>query len=145
VTPQGDAAHRSCIHGGMTTSPGLTPFVEQWAVLLTSYKRDGTPVDAPVSIVVEGDHAYVRTYATAGKAKRMRHSPEIELAPCTPLGKPTGPAVKARVRLLDLGSEEARHAAKLLARKHPFLHGVLVPFAHKVKRDRTLHYEVRAL
>lgn len=130
----------------MTTTPGLTPFVKQWAVLLTSYKRDGTPVDAPVSIAVEGDHAYVRTYATAGKAKRMRNNPEIELAPCTPVrGRPTGPAVKARARLLDQSSEENRHAAKLLARKHPFLHGALVPLAHKVKRDRTLHYEVRPL
>ncbi|MFI1399414.1 PPOX class F420-dependent oxidoreductase [Streptomyces sp. NPDC020681] len=129
----------------MDTTPELTRFDKQWAVLLTSYKRDGTGVGTPVSIVVEGDHAYVRTYAKAGKAKRMRNNPEIELAPSTALGKPTGPAVKARVRLLDRDSEESRHAAKALARKYPFMHGALVPFAHKVKRDRTLHYEVRPL
>jgi PPOX class probable F420-dependent enzyme len=75
----------------------------------------------------------------------MRNTPEIELAPCTPGGRRTGPAIKARVRLLDQGGEENRHAARLLARKYPFLHGALVPFAHKVKRDRTLHYEVRPL
>jgi len=39
----------------------LDPFVEQWAVLLTTYKRDGTPVGTAVNIVVEGDHAYFRT------------------------------------------------------------------------------------
>ncbi|MFK4223962.1 PPOX class F420-dependent oxidoreductase [Streptomyces sp. NPDC019890] len=127
----------------MSTSPGLTPFDKQWAVLLTSYKKDGTGVGTPVSIAVEGDHAYVRTYAKAGKARRMRNNPEIEIAPCTALGKPTGPPVKARVRLLDRSSEEYRHAAKLLAHKHPFMHGALVPFAHKVKRDTTLQYEVR--
>jgi hypothetical protein len=26
------------------------PFVDQWAVLLTSYRRDGTPVGTPVSL-----------------------------------------------------------------------------------------------
>jgi uncharacterized protein len=127
----------------MSTSQGLTPFVKQYAVLLTSYKRDGTGVGTPVSIAVEGDHAYVRTYAKAWKARRMRNNPEIELAPCTLRGRPTGPTIKARVRLLDQDSEEYRHAAKLLSRKYPFMHGALVPFAHKVKRDRTLQYEVR--
>ncbi|MFI8874342.1 hypothetical protein [Streptomyces sp. NPDC055243] len=34
---------------------------------------------------------------------------------------------------------------KRMRRKHPFLHGVFVPLAHKVKRDRTLHYEVPVL
>ncbi|HET6352978.1 MULTISPECIES: PPOX class F420-dependent oxidoreductase [unclassified Streptomyces] len=129
----------------MSTSPGLIPFEKQWAVLLTSYKQDGTPVGTPVSIVVDGDHAYVRTYATSGKAKRMRNNPEIELAPCTARGKPTGPAIKARVRLLDPGSEESQHASKMLLHEHPFMHGALVPIAHKVMRDKTLHYEVRPL
>ncbi|MEU3921324.1 PPOX class F420-dependent oxidoreductase [Streptomyces sp. NPDC002659] len=129
----------------MSTTPGLIPFEKQWAVLLTSYKQDGTPVGTPVSIVVDGDHAYVRTYATSGKAKRMRNNPEIELAPCTARGKPTGPAIKARVRLLDPGSEESQHASKMLLHEHPFMHGALVPIAHKVMRDKTLHYEVRPL
>ncbi|MGW1495478.1 PPOX class F420-dependent oxidoreductase [Streptomyces sp. NBC_00191] len=129
----------------MSTSPGLIPFAKQWAVLLTSYKQDGTPVGTPVSIVVDGDHAYVRTYATSGKAKRLRNNPEIELAPCTARGKPTGPAIKARVRLLDPGSDESKHASKMLLHEHPFMHGALVPIAHKVMRDKTLHYEVRPL
>ncbi|MGW6482200.1 hypothetical protein ACWGDS_30730 [Streptomyces sp. NPDC055059] len=51
----------------------------------------------------------------------------------------TGPEFKARVRLLDEDGEEAKHAAKLLRHKHPVMHGVAVPLAHKVQRDRTLH------
>ncbi|WP_240137821.1 PPOX class F420-dependent oxidoreductase [Streptomyces sp. MUM 178J] len=131
--------------GSSSGTPALTPFVEQWAALLTSHKRDGTGVGTPVNIVVEGDHAYVRTYAKAWKAKRMRNDPEIELAPSTMRGTPTGPPIRARARLLDQNSEENAHAAKLLARKYPVTHGLLVPLAHKVKRDRTLHYEVRPL
>lgn len=123
----------------------LAPFVKQHTVLLTSHKKDGTGVGTPVNIVVDGDHAYVRTYAKAWKAKRMRRNPEIEIAPSTVRGAPTGPAVKARARLLDQDGEENRHASKLMRRKYPVLHGMLVPLTHKVKRDRTLHYEVRVL
>ena len=54
----------------------LDPFVEQWAVLLTTYKRDGTPVGTAVNIVVEGDHAYFRTWDTAWKLKRIRNNPD---------------------------------------------------------------------
>ncbi|MFI1258553.1 PPOX class F420-dependent oxidoreductase [Streptomyces netropsis] len=126
-------------------SPGLKPFVKQGTILLTTHKRDGTPVGTPVNIAVDGDHAYVRTFGQAWKAKRMRHTPEVEICPSTLRGKPTGPARKARVRLLEQGGEEDKRAAKCLARKYPVLHGVLVPLTHRLKRDRTLHYEVRLL
>jgi uncharacterized protein len=43
----------------------LEPFVGKWAVLLTTYKRDGTPVGTAVNIAVEGDRAYFRTWDTA--------------------------------------------------------------------------------
>lgn len=47
-------------------TPTLAPFVCQWAVLLVTYMRDGTPVGTPpVSIAVEGDRAFVRTWDTA--------------------------------------------------------------------------------
>ncbi|MGW1882275.1 PPOX class F420-dependent oxidoreductase [Streptomyces sp. NPDC001970] len=131
----------------MTTSTPtptpLTALAKQWAILLTTHKRDGTGVGTPVNIAVEGDHAYVRTYAMSGKAKRLRRDQEVEIAPATPHGKPTGPEITARMRLLDPDSEENEHAAKLLARKYPITHGMLVPLAHRMKHDSTLHYELR--
>ncbi|NGO14425.1 PPOX class F420-dependent oxidoreductase [Streptomyces sp. HC44] len=127
------------------TRPELVPFARQWAALLTTHKKDGTGVGTPVSLVVEGDHAYFRTPGKASKVKRLRRDPEVELAPATPRGTPVGPAIHARARLLDRGSDEDRHAAKLLRRKHPFLQGVFVPLTHKVMRTSTLHYEVRPL
>ncbi|MBA3637096.1 MAG: pyridoxamine 5'-phosphate oxidase family protein, partial [Rubrobacteraceae bacterium] len=59
----------------------LEPLVKQWAVLLTTYRRDGTPVGTAVNIVVEGDLAYFRTWATAWKLRRIRNNPEVEFAP----------------------------------------------------------------
>ena len=77
-------------------TPTLQPFVRQWAVLLTTYRRDGTPVGTPVNIAVDGDLAFVRTWDAAWKLKRIRNNPEVEVAPCTVRGKPTGPAIRAR-------------------------------------------------
>ena len=121
--------------------PGLERFTHQWAVLLTSFRRDGTPVGTPVSIAVDGDRAYVRSPGTAWKVKRITREPRIELAPCTPLGRPTGPAVAATARRLD--GDEARRAARALRRRHPFLQGVLVPLVHRAMRCGTAHFEVR--
>ncbi|MBC9727170.1 PPOX class F420-dependent oxidoreductase [Streptomyces sp. TRM68367] len=126
-----------------STSPRLAPFAKQWAVLLTSHRKDGTGVGTPVNIAVEGDHAYFRSPGKAWKVRRIRNNPEVELAPSTPSGRPVGPEMHARARLLAGGSEEDRHAARLLRRKYPFMQGVFVPLTHKLMRTATLHYEVR--
>jgi PPOX class probable F420-dependent enzyme len=119
----------------------LTPVRRAKTVLLTTYKRDGTPVATPVSIAFDGDRAFFRTYDQAWKARRLRRNPQVEVAPSTLLGKATGPPVPARATLLD--GEQARAAARALARQHRLLQAVLVPLAHRVKRYRTLHYELQ--
>ena len=116
------------------------PFARRWAVLLTTRRRDGRPVGTPVSIAVDGDKAFVRTWDTAGKFKRVRNNPEVEVAPRTTRGKPTGPAVRARARVLKGG--EAARAARLLARKHPILHGLLVPAVHRLRGNEPVHMEL---
>jgi PPOX class probable F420-dependent enzyme len=122
------------------TATSLEPFVRQKTVLLKTKKRDGTWVGTPVNVAVHGDRAYVRTYDKSWKSKRLRNFPEVRFAPCTLRGIPTGSEVRARARLLD--GEEARAAARLLVRKHPVLHGALVPLSHRVMRTATLHYEL---
>ncbi|MFA1538740.1 PPOX class F420-dependent oxidoreductase [Actinomadura monticuli] len=124
----------------MDTTTTLEKLKKQRTVLLTSYRKDGTPVGTPVNVVVRGDHAYFRTYDKAFKAKRLARNPEVEIAPSTFQGKATGPEVHGRVRLLT--EEEARPIRRLLARKHPLLQGLAVPLFHKLKHYRTLHFEV---
>ena len=128
---------------GTAATPELEPFVRQKTALLTTYRRDGTAVGTPLSVAVEGDHAFIRSYEAAWKTKRIRNRPEVELAPATMRGKPRGPAIRARARRLE--GAEARHAGHLLARKHPLLHGVVVPLAHRLGRSkfgRTVHFEL---
>jgi PPOX class probable F420-dependent enzyme len=116
------------------------PLKDTKTILLTTYKRDGTPVETPVSLAFEGDHAYFRTYDKAGKAKRLRNNPAVEVAPATVAGKPTGAPIRARARLLN--GDEARVAARALAGRHRVLQGFAVPLFHRLRRYRTLHYEL---
>jgi uncharacterized protein len=131
-----------------TTAPTLDQFAEQHTVLLTTFRRDGTPVGTPVSIVVHDGHAYFRTWHATGKAKRLRNNPHVEIAPFedrfagmpTGQGTVTGAAVSGTARLLS--EAEAKPVRKLLAEKYPLLQRFIVPITHKVKRVRTLHYQL---
>lgn len=118
----------------------LEPFVDQWTVLLTTYRRDGAPVGTPVNIAVDGSRAFVRTFDTAWKLKRIRNNPEVEIAPSTVTGKPTGPATHARARVLS--GAEAAYASQLIVRKHRILHGFLVPLIHRLRGNKTMHLEL---
>ena len=123
--------------------PPLEPFVGQWAVLLTTHKRDDTPIGTPVNIAVDADRAFVRTFDTAWKLKRIRNNPEVEVAPSTWRGRPTGPAIRLRARVLE--GKESAYAGRLLARKHPILHRFVVPLVHRLRGNETIHIELRSL
>ncbi len=128
---------------GTAATPKLEPFVRQKTALLVTHRRDGTPVGTPLSVAVDGDHAFFRSYERAWKTRRLRNRSDVELMPSTARGKPTGVAIHGRARRLE--GAEARQAAHALARKHPLLQGVLVPFMHRVGRahsGRTVHFEL---
>jgi uncharacterized protein len=111
-------------------------------VLLTTYKRDGTPVDTAVSLAFDGDRAFFRSYDRAWKTKRLRHNPNVRVAPATVRGTATGPPLDARATLLD--GDQAKVAARALARRHRVLQAVVVPVTHRLARYRTMHYELTA-
>jgi PPOX class probable F420-dependent enzyme len=110
-------------------------------VILTSYKRDRTPVATPVSVAIRDERVFFRTYDKAWKVKRLRRDPRIELTPSTFRGKPRGTSLPASARLLQAESDIAlaRHA---LAKRHRFLQALAVPLTHRLARYETLHYEV---
>jgi PPOX class probable F420-dependent enzyme len=120
---------------------GLASLKGTKTILLTTYKRDGTPVDTPVSIAFDGERAFFRSYDRAWKTKRLRRNPSVAVAPSTLRGKPRGPAVAGEAVLLS--ADEAATAAEALARRHRVLQGVLVPVTHLVFGYRTMHYELR--
>lgn len=128
---------------GTAANPALAPFVRQKTITLTTFRKDGTPGSSPVSIVVDGDHAYFRSFERAVKVRRIRRNPSVEFAPATASGKPTGSTQAGSVRLLD-GAEYLK-AGRLLRQKYPVLHGVLVPATHRLMRSKfghTIHAEL---
>jgi PPOX class probable F420-dependent enzyme len=109
----------------------LEELARRRVVVLTTYKRDGSGVDTKVHVAVVGDRAYVRSPGTAWKWKRLRRNPEARLD-----------ALPVHGRILD--GDEARAAGRALARKYRFLHGLLIPAAHRLMRTPTIHMEFRA-
>lgn len=115
---------------------------DQRTVVVTTFRRDGTGVPTAVHVVVEGDHAYIRTWATSGKAKRLRRDQRLMIAPSTFRGRPTGPAMIATARLLQ--GDEGQAVRRALGAKHPILQRRLVPLAHRLLHYKTIHYELSA-
>jgi PPOX class probable F420-dependent enzyme len=128
---------------GVATDPPLVPFVRQKTIRLTTFRKDGTAGTSPVSIAVDGDRAYFRTYERAIKARRIQRNLNVEFGSATVSGKPIGPMLPAQARLLE--GTEYRQAARLLRRKYPVLHGLVVPSVHRLMRfkyGRTVHAEL---
>jgi PPOX class probable F420-dependent enzyme len=71
-------------------SPALARFVHQKTVLSTTYRQDGRPVGTPVSLAVDGDHAYLRSFEKAGKTRRLRNNPRVDGRPPRPVADRPG-------------------------------------------------------
>ena len=111
-------------------------------IVLTTFKRDGTPVGTPVSVAVEDDRVFFRSYTKTWKVKRLRRNALVEVTPSTLRGKPRGATFRARATRLSAG--DATKARRALARRQPLLQGMLVPAVHKLARYTTVHYEIIA-
>src|SRR5262249_28213351 len=101
----------------LAADPVLAPFVRQQTVRLTTYRRDGRPGSTPLSIAVDGDRAFVRSFEKSLKTLRIRRNPTVQIGACTGTGRPTGPEVEACARRLS--GAESRQAAALLRAKYP--------------------------
>ncbi|OLF04868.1 PPOX class F420-dependent enzyme [Actinophytocola xinjiangensis] len=85
-------------------------------VLITTFRRDGTPVPTPVWAARDGDELIIWTRSEAGKVKRIRRSPRVELSECDARGRPRGEPVTGTARILDAeGTERGR---RVLTRKY---------------------------
>jgi PPOX class probable F420-dependent enzyme len=114
-------AARSAPAGSRTiTKAPRTGSIEEVArckrALLSTFRRDGTPVSTPVWAAPEGGRLYVRSERSAGKLKRLRNDTRVLLAPCTVRGKPLGAPFEAHARMLEQADEP--HAERALARRY---------------------------
>jgi PPOX class probable F420-dependent enzyme len=56
-------------------------------ISLTTFRRSGEAVSTPVWVASDGDALLVTTPAASGKVKRLRHTPRVEMRPCTRSGR----------------------------------------------------------
>ena len=101
----------------------MTAFDEAAAaryVSFTTFRRTGEPVATPVWIAPDGDELLFVSEDPAGKLKRLRNNPRVELRPCSLRGVVADDAPTwrgtAAVHRDDLSLRRARRAT---ARKYP--------------------------
>ncbi len=76
-------------------------------MLLTTFRRDGTPVSTPVWVVaLDGDAVGFWTSSGSGKAKRLAHTARVTVQPCDGRGRvKRGSAVTEATARVVSGSE----------------------------------------
>lgn len=111
-------------------------------MLITSYRKNGTPVATPVWVVRDGDTLGVQTPADSWKVKRIQARGDILVGPCDLRGNPTGDQVPATAEITDAATS-ARYRS-LVARKYGIL-GRLMILNSRLRRggDTTLGIRVR--
>ncbi|MEV0981428.1 PPOX class F420-dependent oxidoreductase [Streptomyces sp. NPDC049915] len=102
-------------------------------LLLTSYRRNGTPVATPVWVVRDGDALGVWTVAGSYKVKRIRARADVLVGPCDARGNPTGEQVPATAEITDAAT--VGRYRQLIARKYGLI-GRLTLFGSRVRRGR---------
>jgi len=95
-----------------STTP-LTSLEHQKYISLTTFRRKRAAVATPVWFVQLQHTLYIYTDATAGKVKRIRHNPQVQLASCTMLGKVKGPLITGVARIVTDPQEQVRAEAAL--------------------------------
>ena len=69
--------------------------------LIVTFRRNGQAVPTPTWYGLDHEgNVCTLTFADAGKVKRLRNDPRALLVPCTIRGKPLGPAIEGRARVL---------------------------------------------
>ena len=119
----------------------LAPFARGRTTLLTSFRKDGTPVGTPVHVAAEDGRAFFRTWDAGLEGQAPPPQPRGR-ARALDDARPPDRARGARRAARLLEGDEAALAAHALSAKYGFLHRVLIPWVHRRKGWRTLHYEL---
>jgi PPOX class probable F420-dependent enzyme len=105
-------------------------------ISLTTFKRDGTPVSAPVWVAGDEGRLLVWTADSSWKVKRIRRDGHVRVAPCTMRGKIRGEGVDAEATILD----DTSLVQKLEARKYGWrmrVIGRMIALGRKIRREPT--------
>jgi len=105
-------------------------------VSLTTFRKTGVAVSTPVWIAQDGDDLVVTTPVGAGKLKRLRNNPLVEMRPCSRMGKVAdgAPVVTAAASQ----EEETPAALDRIKRKYGFEY-YLISFIERLASKGNAH------
>jgi len=102
----------------MATSTPIADLARTRYLLLRTQRRDGSFVATPIWFAADGDRLWFRSGVDAGKIRRLRTTPVVELTPCNWKGRiATGaPTLVGTARVVD--GVEADLADRRLAARY---------------------------
>lgn len=113
-------------------SEAFTELAQARAVMLTTFKRDGTAVGTPVWPIGRDGMIYATSVETSSKVKRIRRDGHVTLAACTQRGTVTGPTYAATARLLP--PEETQAIVEAKTRRYGLM-GKLMTLINRARGD----------
>lgn len=94
-------------------------------VLLTTFRKDGTPVASPLWAALDGDTLLMWTVTDSWKVKRIRRNPAVIVQACDARGKEThGEPVHGTAVILDQAGSD--HARDSVAKKYGIVGWIIV-------------------
>ncbi|MFF1695767.1 PPOX class F420-dependent oxidoreductase [Streptomyces sp. NPDC058257] len=109
-------------------------------LLVTSYRKNGTPVPTPVWVVEDGAALGAWTATDSWKVKRIRNRADVLIGPCDLRGNPTGEQIPATAEICD-PKVTARYRT-LIARKYGLV-GRLTLLGSKLRRGASSTVGIR--
>jgi hypothetical protein len=104
------------IAGAPAADAGLESLASSEFCLVVTFRRDGTPVPTPVWFALRDGALVFESDSDAAKITRLRRDPRVRVAACNSRGRPQGPPIEARARILS--GEESRVGEDALARRY---------------------------
>jgi uncharacterized protein len=133
----------------MNAGMGLAVFDGKKYLNLETYRRSGKGVRTPVWFAVaptddpvaNAPRLYVYTTADSGKAKRIRHSGVVKIAPCDVRGNVSGQWIDAHAEIV--GGKEFARGMQLINHKFRPWKQVLDLFALMFRRHERIMLAIR--
>lgn len=101
----------------LTQAQSFTSLKSDRYINLTTFRKTGEAVATPLWFADYRGVLYAQTFPTAGKLKRIRHTPRVTVASCTLNGKTLGPQIEGRAHIIT-NEQEILLAEAALARKY---------------------------
>lgn len=114
-------------------NPALARVAEAKYVLLTTFRKDGTPVATPLWAAPDGDRLLMWTVTDSYKVKRIRRNSSVTVAPCDARGNPKGEAIAATAEVLDSAATE--RTRDVIARRYGII-GRITMAGSRIRRGR---------